>query len=302
MSEESANKMAMAMMLSGEHPDAEIDKLLETFGVQVSQIGLIPMQNFFNGGIIENDMRVREELREQIEEVRAIFKNWTSEKTSETTRKLFLMQLAETADALGVSLTVEHLLPGLLDLIQDASIEPAKFQNYVTLLFNELSKLISFMSQSTITVGYTGIRDNLTPLYSDFFLSDLIDDNTRSELQDMAIEQLAMITKVLINEDRIEKVLPIVLELLKDDTDEEKRIIGLELLDVLANDFGIEICQNYLIYEIVSLQDDPVYKVRKETVRRITNISKVVSPEVFIGVLLPVFKKLCTDQIWGVRR
>ena len=51
-----------------------------------------------------------------------------------------------------------------------------------------------------------------------------------------------MITKVLINEDRIEKVLPIVLELLKDDTDEEKRIIGLELLDVLAAYFGSEIC------------------------------------------------------------
>ena len=45
-----------------------------------------------------------------------------------------------------------------------------------------------------------------------------------------------------------------------------------------------------------------MYKVRKETVRRITNISKVVSAEVFIGVLLRVFKKLCTDQIWGVRR
>lgn len=144
-------------------------------------------------------------------------------------------------------------------------------------------------------MGYSGIRDNLTPLYNDFFLSELVEDNTRSELLDVAIEQLAMITKVLINEDRIEKVLPIVLELLKDDTDEEKRIIGLELLDVLTADFGSEICQNYLIYEIVSLQDDPVYKVRKETVKRITNISKVVSPEVFIGVLLPVFKKLCTD-------
>ena len=137
---------------------------------------------------------------------------------------------------------MEHLLPGLLDIIQDSSIESEKFQNYVNLLFNELGKLISFLSQSTITVGYTGIRDNLTPLYNDFFLSELIDDSTRGQLQEMAIEQLAMITKVLINEDRIEKVLPIVLELLKDDTDEEKRIIGLELLDVLAADFGSEIC------------------------------------------------------------
>ena len=42
--------------------------------------------------------------------------------------------------------------------------------------------------------------------------------------------------------------------------------------------------------------------MRKETVRRIVNISKVVQPEIFQGVLLPVFKKLCTDHIWGVRR
>ncbi len=32
------------------------------------------------------------------------------------------------------------------------------------------------------------------------------------------------------------------------------------------------------------------------------NISKVVQEEIFIGVLLPVFKKLCSDHIWGVRR
>ena len=51
---------------------------------------------------------------------------------------------------------------------------------------------------------------------------------------------MAMITKIYMNEDRADKILPIVLELLKDD--EEKRIQGLELLDVLAIDFGPEIC------------------------------------------------------------
>ena len=51
---------------------------------------------------------------------------------------------------------------------------------------------------------------------------------------------MAMITKIYMNEDRADKILPIVLELLKDD--EEKRIVGLELLDVLSIDFGTEIC------------------------------------------------------------
>ena len=62
---------------------------------------------------------------------------------------------------------------------------------------------------------------------------------------------MAMINKILMHEDRADKILPIVLELLKDD--EDKRIVGLELLDALAEGFGAEICQNYLIYEIASL-------------------------------------------------
>ena len=32
------------------------------------------------------------------------------------------------------------------------------------------------------------------------------------------------------------------------------------------------------------------------------NISKVLGNEIFLGVLFPVFKKLCNDSIWGVRR
>ena len=68
--------------------------------------------------------------------------------------------------------------------------------------------------------------------------------------------------------------------------------MGLEMLDKLVKDLGADICANYLMYEIVSLQDDPVYRVRRETVKRIVNISNVVSNEMFMGVLLPVFKRL----------
>jgi hypothetical protein len=111
-----------------------------------------------------------------------------------------------------------------------------------------------------------------------------------------------MISTNLMQEDRVDKLLPMVLELLKDDSDEERRILGLEMIDLLSESFGPEICQNYLIYEIASLVDDPVYKVRKETCKHIVGIAKVVNAEVFQGVLLPVFKRLCSDHIWGVRR
>ena len=81
--EEQAHRLAMEMMLSGEHPDAEIDKLLESFGVQISQIGLIPTSNFFKGEIPEQNERLGEEIREQIDEKRFIYKNWSTDKLTE---------------------------------------------------------------------------------------------------------------------------------------------------------------------------------------------------------------------------
>ncbi len=104
------------------------------------------------------------------------------------------------------------------------------------------------------------------------------------------------------NEDRAERVLPIILENIRDDSDEEKRILGLELVDKLSELIGRDNCQNFLMYEIISLQDDPIYRVRKETVMRMINISKVLGKEIFLKFLFPVYKKLAADQIWGVRR
>jgi len=42
------------------------------------------------------------------------------------------------------------------------------------------------------------------------------------------------VSKIMTNEDRAEKVLPIILENIRDDSDEERRILGLELVDRLS--------------------------------------------------------------------
>ena len=82
---------------------------------------------------------------------------------------------------------------------------------YVRILFKELGKLITFLSHSEITVGYNGIRDYLVPIYNFFFTSDMVEDSTRTDLHQDAIEQLVLITKALINDDRVELILPIML-------------------------------------------------------------------------------------------
>jgi len=48
------------------------------------------------------------------------------------------------------------------------------------------------------------------------------------------IELLVKISKLMTYEDRADKILPIILENIRDDSDEEKRILGLELVDKLS--------------------------------------------------------------------
>lgn len=46
---------------------------------------------------------------------------------------------------------------------------------------------------------------------------------------------LVKVSDIMTNEDRLDKILPIILENIRDDSDEEKRILGLELMDRMAH-------------------------------------------------------------------
>lgn len=138
-------------------------------------------------------------------------------------------------------------------------------------------------------------------LISDFFQTENIDETVKQEIQGDVIQLLVKVAKLMTHEDRTEKILPIILDCIRDSED-DKRILGLDLVDNLAELVGKENCQNFLMYEIVSLQDDPSYILKKETVSKMINISKVLGKEIFIGILFPVYKRLANDQIWGVRR
>lgn len=61
------NEAMIKMMQSGEYPDAEIDKLLETLNVQGNF-----NSNILNGDFIENDIRLSENIREAISEIKQI--------------------------------------------------------------------------------------------------------------------------------------------------------------------------------------------------------------------------------------
>ena len=106
---------------------------------------------------------------------------------------------------------------------------------------------------------------------------------------------MVQITKLLSDYEKVKLIIPIVLESIKDEEDEERRWCGVVLIDELAEALGQKICTDHLMYDLVSLQDDPVFKIRREVVLRLVKVSKVLGEHIFTGVIIPVFRKLSTD-------
>jgi len=101
----------LKLMMANEYPDAEIDKLLETFKMSGNF-----NNDILNGEFIENDIRLSEALRDAIEEIKIVQKA-PSNKSGDLEKRKFLQRFMEIAELLGVSLSVEHLLPVILELV-----------------------------------------------------------------------------------------------------------------------------------------------------------------------------------------
>lgn len=142
----------------------------------------------------------------------------------------------------------------------------------------------------------------LKKIYEPYFDSDRYDDKLKEEVLDRVLEQVVQIAQVLSKEDRSSLLVPVVLESLRDDSDEERRFIGIRLMDELVETLGEELCRDFLMYELVTLQDDPAFKIRREIVVRLGRISRVLGEQIFIGVIMPMFRKLSQDSIWSVRK
>lgn len=48
------------------------------------------------------------------------------------------------------------------------------------------------------------------------------------------------------------------------------------LVDELAQSLGAEICREHIMYEFIQLQDDPMFKVRREVALRLMRVSRVL--------------------------
>ncbi|CAI5729540.1 hypothetical protein KXD40_003576 [Peronospora effusa] len=205
-------------------------------------------------------------------------------------RVIHVKMLHETARSVGFQATCDQLLPLLEPLVCDVEYV---VRQHVALQF---PLLCQFLVETEPQIGYKVLLDKLIPL-----VTKLVSDE-QHEVRSAASESLVDMAALVKLEDQGQHVLTIVLPLAHDDDNEQFRISAVTLYNELAEHFGPELCQQFCVPELISLSEDPVFRVRKSTALSFSNVCKTAGMELSRERLIPAFQRLAKDDIWGVRK
>lgn len=87
-----------------------------------------------------------------------------------------------------------------------------------------------------------------------------------------------------------------------EDDKEEMRMVATELLNELAECFGQDLCRQFVVPEMVSLAEDPVFRVRKSAALNFHYVCKVGGDHELFERLMPAFVRLSKDDMYRVRK
>ncbi len=87
-----------------------------------------------------------------------------------------------------------------------------------------------------------------------------------------------------------------------EDDKEDMRMTAAQLLNLLAEQLGQDLCRQFVIPEVVSLAEDPVFRVRKSAALNFHFICKVGGEHELLERLMPAFVRLSKDDMYRVRR
>mmetsp|Transcript_17399 Transcript_17399/g.34167 ORF Transcript_17399/g.34167 Transcript_17399/m.34167 type:complete len:747 (+) Transcript_17399:860-3100(+) len=206
----------------------------------------------------------------------------------ELQRLVHVMMLSDTAQMAGFKTAKARLFPLAKRICRDQ--EFVVRQNLAV----QLSAMCQFCHEEGTPDAYKAMIGILLPNFR-----VLVADNV-DEVREAASIHLIKSAAFVREEDLMEHVLSIVLELAHDESDENLRVTAAGLMNGLSPRFGPELCVQFVVAELVSLSQDPNFKVRKAVALSMDKIMRVAQS--CHTRLLPAYERLSKDSIWGVRK
>ena len=247
-----------------------------------------PVEPSQHAGLTEEDLAIDDSLSD-VDRV-------TMYATShiELQRYVHVKMLSATAENVGFDSAAEAFFPLLKSISRDTEY---LVRQQLAIELEGLCKLCASAERDTVSdQAYTAMLNELLPLL-DTLLSDTV-----LEVRISAVNTLVEVAELIREADMMEHVLSIMLRMAHDQDSDEVRITAATLLNNLARTIGRELCHQFVIPELISLSEDPVFRVRKAVSFNMENVLQVAGVEMVESRLLPAFVRLSKDSIWGVRK
>lgn len=120
--------------------------------------------------------------------------------------------------------------------------------------------------------------------------------NSILKIKEIAGRELSKIADHLEGDDKGNQLLPIIIKMAHDDANEENRIVALQLMGKLGRIFGLQLCESFIAFEVLSLGEDAKTMVRREAVTQLPLVAKIVGKDFFNKKLLPFYLKKCKEH------
>ena len=136
-------------------------------------------------------------------------------------------------------------------------------------LSGQLLDIALFLVHDFGDEGYALFLDRILPHFA-----CLVKDG-KEEVRQAASEALVQSAHLVRADDLAAHILTVVLELAHDDDNEDMRLTAALLLNDLAPCFGSELCEQFVIPEVVSLGEDPAFRVRRQVALNMHHVCRV---------------------------
>lgn len=129
-------------------------------------------------------------------------------------------------------------------------------------LLKQVPDLIAYLE--TMENSYQHLKDYIVPLLVSFlYMSQPNVCLFLNQIKQEAGQYLATLSHKLNDKDRGECVLRHVIEMAHDDSNEDNRIVAVQLFSKMADSFGKDLCEQFIGLELLSLGEDSHLRVRQ---------------------------------------
>ena len=224
------------------------------------------------------ELRVTREIDKQsIDTIIGYIKLFSSS-NDEKYKKTFLDNIKTFSEIIGIEKTSNLLIPALAKIVDDSFL----LKNHFLKVLLPFIDYLCSNGDEGINILKNNMMNILQELYNPSNKRDL-ELYKNEEYQNLLFKNFIKISKAIIPKDKDKKILGLILSYGYEDEKnikkfgDEHAILSVKLISELAETYGKEFTENYLLPQLIYFIDDKNENVKKEVLLSLPNICEVVS-------------------------